>query len=199
MTEREALLHAICLEPYEDTPRLAYADWLDEYGDEDDKANAEQIRVQIENPDARIELPWKHPAIPGITGSVSRGFVAEIELRMQQYLDNAKELFLSHPITIVHISDKFPFNLPPSAYSWNFAIPRIGWDAEHMHPGVLPLAFHEPMTEHPLSITPDFLQFASYSEAQLAASEVAVNLVRKLIDLPPLPLTKRLRPKNEPA
>jgi uncharacterized protein (TIGR02996 family) len=30
MTEREAILRAICENPREDTPRLAYADWLDE-------------------------------------------------------------------------------------------------------------------------------------------------------------------------
>ena len=60
MTEREALLHAIRLEPDEDTPRLVYADWLDEHGDEADRAHAEQIRVQIEFPAERIEVPWHY-------------------------------------------------------------------------------------------------------------------------------------------
>ena len=43
-TER-ALLTAIADSPDEDTPRLVYADWLDENGDPD---KAEFIRVQIE-------------------------------------------------------------------------------------------------------------------------------------------------------
>ena len=44
MDEREALRAAIWADPEEDTPRLVYADWLQEHGDE---ARAEFIRVQI--------------------------------------------------------------------------------------------------------------------------------------------------------
>ena len=45
MTTDEALLRAVLLHPGEDTPRLAYADWLDENGHPE---RAEFIRVQIE-------------------------------------------------------------------------------------------------------------------------------------------------------
>lgn len=45
MTERDALLHAVCENPEDDTPRLALADWLDEHGEDD---RAEFIRLQIE-------------------------------------------------------------------------------------------------------------------------------------------------------
>lgn len=45
MTEREALLRAICDNPDDDTPRLVFADWLDEHGEPE---RAEFIRVQIE-------------------------------------------------------------------------------------------------------------------------------------------------------
>ncbi|MCI0700590.1 MAG: TIGR02996 domain-containing protein [Planctomycetia bacterium] len=45
MNEREALLKAICENPDDDTPRLVFADWLQENGDE---ARAEFIRAQIE-------------------------------------------------------------------------------------------------------------------------------------------------------
>jgi uncharacterized protein (TIGR02996 family) len=41
----DALLRAICESPWEDTPRLVYADWLDENGQPE---RAEFIRVQIE-------------------------------------------------------------------------------------------------------------------------------------------------------
>jgi uncharacterized protein (TIGR02996 family) len=43
MTEREALLRAVCANPDEDTPRLVFADWLEENGEE---ARAEFIRLQ---------------------------------------------------------------------------------------------------------------------------------------------------------
>ena len=45
MTDREALLRAIIDHPDEDTPRLVYADWLDENGD---SKRAAFIRAQIE-------------------------------------------------------------------------------------------------------------------------------------------------------
>src|SRR5262245_38647966 len=44
MNERDALLKAICENPDDDTPRLVFADWLQENGDE---AYAEFIRTQV--------------------------------------------------------------------------------------------------------------------------------------------------------
>jgi uncharacterized protein (TIGR02996 family) len=45
---RAHLLAAVRAHPDEDTPRLVYADWLQEYGDDADRARAEFIRVQVE-------------------------------------------------------------------------------------------------------------------------------------------------------
>lgn len=47
-SERDALYAAICAEPEDDTRRLAYADWLDEYGDDTDTRHAELIRLQCQ-------------------------------------------------------------------------------------------------------------------------------------------------------
>ena len=47
MDERRALIAAIIANPDEDTPRLAFADWLQEHGDEHDRARAEFIRLQV--------------------------------------------------------------------------------------------------------------------------------------------------------
>jgi uncharacterized protein (TIGR02996 family) len=44
MTEREALLRTVCENPDDDTPRLVFADWLDENGEAE---RAEFIRLQI--------------------------------------------------------------------------------------------------------------------------------------------------------
>jgi uncharacterized protein (TIGR02996 family) len=44
-SDGEALFRAICERPWEDTPRLVYADWLEEFGD---ALRAEFIRVQVE-------------------------------------------------------------------------------------------------------------------------------------------------------
>lgn len=53
MTEQEAFTLAIVTDPLDDTPRLVYADWLDEHGD---ALRAEFIRVQIEL--SRWEPPY---------------------------------------------------------------------------------------------------------------------------------------------
>lgn len=44
MNERDALLRAICDNPDDDTPRLVFADWLQERGEEE---RAEFVRVQV--------------------------------------------------------------------------------------------------------------------------------------------------------
>ncbi|MBY0460810.1 MAG: TIGR02996 domain-containing protein [Gemmataceae bacterium] len=54
MNEREALLRAVCENPDDDTPRLVFADWLQENGDEHDQARAEFIRAQVRSA-ARFE------------------------------------------------------------------------------------------------------------------------------------------------
>jgi uncharacterized protein (TIGR02996 family) len=48
MNEREAFLKAICENPDDDTPRLVFADWLQENGNEHDRARAEFIRLQVQ-------------------------------------------------------------------------------------------------------------------------------------------------------
>ena len=45
MSDAEALLRAILDAPEDDAPRLVYADWLDEHGDD---ARAAFIRAQVE-------------------------------------------------------------------------------------------------------------------------------------------------------
>jgi uncharacterized protein (TIGR02996 family) len=46
--DRQALFAAVKQAPDDDAPRLVLADWLEEHGDEDDRAQAELIRVQCE-------------------------------------------------------------------------------------------------------------------------------------------------------
>ncbi len=48
MDERRALMVAMIANPDDDTPRLVFADWLQEHGDEHDRARAEFIRLQVE-------------------------------------------------------------------------------------------------------------------------------------------------------
>ncbi len=57
VSDRDQLLASILAQPGEDTPRLALADWLDEYGGCADRARAEFIRLQIERSRRGDEAP----------------------------------------------------------------------------------------------------------------------------------------------
>jgi uncharacterized protein (TIGR02996 family) len=73
-----AFWKSICAQPDDDTPRLVYADWLDEQGDPASAAKAEFIRAQVEL--ARIE-PWTERAI-------------ELKIREQVLLQDHHEVWL---------------------------------------------------------------------------------------------------------
>jgi len=96
-TTADALLAAICAEPDDDGPRLAYSDWLEEHGDvaraEFIRAGCRRARLEPWHADwsmlawrervllARHERSWRAelPKIEGVTwGSFERGFVHEV-------------------------------------------------------------------------------------------------------------------------
>jgi uncharacterized protein (TIGR02996 family) len=58
MTERDALLRAVCENPDDDTPRLVFADWLQENGNESDRARAEFIRIHLPLADRERFYDW---------------------------------------------------------------------------------------------------------------------------------------------
>jgi uncharacterized protein (TIGR02996 family) len=121
MTEREALTRAICAHPDDDTPRLVFADWLQEHGDE---PRAEFIRIQIElaRPTSAAARPplyrreselldrheerWMRPLNPFLFEwsdepyTFRRGFVDVMELREETLWNDGIELCRLTPLTI---------------------------------------------------------------------------------------------------
>jgi uncharacterized protein (TIGR02996 family) len=114
----EAFLQAIHANPEDDTPRLVYADWLEEHGD---AARAEFIRVQCEK--ARLPrwhrrwplLAWRErvllnchghlwqaelPTIEGVQWTVfERGFIHEVHADTPRtLLDNVSKIRSAAPI-----------------------------------------------------------------------------------------------------
>jgi uncharacterized protein (TIGR02996 family) len=69
--QRAALCAGVKESPEDDSPRLVLADWLEENGDEDDRAHAELIRVQCEilRLSAQIIDPERPEAIHNLLGS----------------------------------------------------------------------------------------------------------------------------------
>lgn len=104
MSDEDALLAAILADPDEDTPRLVYADWLQEHGDAD---RAEFIRLQCRNsafhPDEidpadeerEAVLEERHhgkwlaglPQFPGAHWHFLRGFAESLEVVAELFLE----------------------------------------------------------------------------------------------------------------
>lgn len=119
MSEREALLRAVCENPDEDTPRLVFADWLQENGEE---ARAEFICAQVRHaerlrnaaPDtpghaARARELWLQygtqwraelPVVSGLSwhDAFSRGFVEIASIASDTELVRHADAVFSQPI-----------------------------------------------------------------------------------------------------
>lgn len=98
MTAHDSLLRAVCERPFDDGPRLVYADWLDEHGEPE---RARFIRTGIEK-----NSPFVFPsgaavlinhvdddgqfvladAIEGVSFAVSRGFPSVVSLSLRRLL-----------------------------------------------------------------------------------------------------------------
>ena len=121
MTERDALLKAVCDHPNDDTPRLVFADWLQE---NDEEARAEFIRVQIEiarfaNPPKKLakragQLLRRHGPRWSFdlheqdgflwAQSYSRGFIEEVVVSdAARFLRCAANCFDSTPIVTLSV------------------------------------------------------------------------------------------------
>src|SRR6266545_1670040 len=127
MSDGAALFAAILAHPAEDTPRLAYADWLDEHGDPD---RAACIRLQIEAarlPDGdarRAELDettrllvvahldaWLGPLRTLATNWLFvRGFPERLTVLHEVFLSHADEILAAAPVRSVFFRKvKLPF------------------------------------------------------------------------------------------
>jgi uncharacterized protein (TIGR02996 family) len=123
MTHEEAFLQDILEHPEDDTPRLIYADWLDDHGD---PGRAEFIRVQIEltrlgeDDPRRPELSdreeqlltehenrWGEPLKSLGAGSVRfrRGLIDFVELNATTLAEQAEAIFAAAPIRQVSLEE----------------------------------------------------------------------------------------------
>ncbi|HVL11075.1 MAG TPA: TIGR02996 domain-containing protein [Gemmata sp.] len=126
MTDGDALFAAVLAEPDEDTPRLVYADWLEE---NDRPTRAEFIRVQVAAARAptrevlasektllaKHEEEWLAPLkVPGgpLEGGAGaqfrRGFVEVVWLSARAFLDRAAGLFAQAPVRELRVTRATP-------------------------------------------------------------------------------------------
>jgi uncharacterized protein (TIGR02996 family) len=127
MSAEQGLLAEIFAHPDDDTPRLVYADWLDEHGDESAQARADLIRVQIDlsrleekHPRRREvaererelldgwELEWTRPLRRYFKRmEFRRGFVERVTVTASRFLREGANLFAIAPlrqVTLVEAS-----------------------------------------------------------------------------------------------
>jgi uncharacterized protein (TIGR02996 family) len=123
MTDRDAFLRAICENPDDDTPRLVYADWLDEHGE---VKRAEFIRVSCELEQveefgprwrALCERSWKllDPNRTKWSSELAdrkllniefrRGFVDEVTIYSKRFVADAAKLMALAPIQRLKLAD----------------------------------------------------------------------------------------------
>ncbi|MBN9522451.1 TIGR02996 domain-containing protein [bacterium] len=123
MTDRDALYAAVLAAPDDDTPRLVYADYLDDTGNRADAIRGRFIRNQVAL--ARAE-PWSkeydrlsratapvefHYAKEWATGmegvvlaagnSFVRGFLGQVTCYSKKFVSDGAKLFAAHPIRAV--------------------------------------------------------------------------------------------------
>jgi uncharacterized protein (TIGR02996 family) len=152
MTEREALLRAICAHPDDDTPRLVYADWLQE---RDCEPRAELIRAQC-----RMRAPSlpddEFRALSARANELLRAHGAEWKrAELPQF-----ETFVTRYGSYVHTS--------PPGLRWG-AFRRGFVESVIVSPdGLAPLLEHQdaifaatPLREFETRWTPQFLHFTS--------------------------------------
>lgn len=118
-TDGDALRRAVLADPDEDTPRLIYADWLDENGQPD---RAGFIRAQIEAVRAgpsglraraaedRAERlraanrgAWARSVRHVLGAHFERGFVGRVEVEPQSFVPHAAALFAAEPVQALKV------------------------------------------------------------------------------------------------
>jgi uncharacterized protein (TIGR02996 family) len=129
MTDDCALMQAILADPDDDVVRLAYADWLEENGNDEQQARAEFIRVQIalsrmaDDDPAWTSSTVREAALLNNYGEVwrrdvanlvenvvfRRGFIEEVSLGLLQLLENGGRLLDHSPILLFR---RAPFLVP---------------------------------------------------------------------------------------
>lgn len=119
-TERAGFLQAICSKPLDDTPRLVYADWLDDHGEPE---RAEFIRVQVElaklgPPRKRLGMgiggpAWLRPVGPGVYTwmgdddvAVEVGERVDVVVHPVAFKGRKKGKRLAHGLVITRVEDR---------------------------------------------------------------------------------------------
>lgn len=119
--------------PYDDAPRLAFADRLRELGH---GADADFVARQLASPSERVRLTWRGPENRGCPVVIRRGFEECITVPPDYLFRHARDIFSALPLTRVVL-----FGLSPRWGAYWMKPPRgrpAEWPEEIPH-GLWPL------------------------------------------------------------
>jgi uncharacterized protein (TIGR02996 family) len=153
MDDRRALMAAIIANPDEDTPRLALADWLDEHGDEHDRARAAFIRAQIAAakrppeplqpvPDPAHLPEWVKPLAPfavkvfGVSPTEidwNRGLLRYLMVRTAEFMNRECQKQLPDALAAVGV-ESFHFYSATARFKVLASAPAIRWTSQVSYP-----------------------------------------------------------------
>lgn len=193
--ERTALLRTIIDEPGNDTPRLVYADFLEENAGESERA--EFIRNQIRPFDIGMCRQStcqtaghglcsycrskKSPSYRLIDYPVDvvcewrRGLIDTISCSMADFLTHGPAICREHPVSRVTITDRDPWNASGLPGCWRWLLKRPDRDdiTDQIPYGI----YHEMIgMEERESLS--YLQFSSIEDASLALSSACIAWAR---------------------
>jgi len=122
MTDGEALRRSVVAEPDDDTPRLVYADWLDENGQPDRaafiRAQVEAFRAEPYSPKVRAtaatafallqkhRLPWSEHLLTLYVDAFrwERGFIGHVGVWPEHFARYAAALFAAEPVQSLRLN-----------------------------------------------------------------------------------------------
>lgn len=155
MTTEADFLVAILAEPHDDTHRLVFADWLEDGGTVEGNARAWFIRHQVTTGhtlETNGEMPpiqfrpndrtaWatvvQVPPLPGVSFTVSRGFISRVACECAAWQRHGPDLVRSHPVEAVRLvnvgvapmsaSGRYRYNSQhPEPYLWPWMFRKYG-------------------------------------------------------------------------
>lgn len=104
MIDEQTLIRSVCISPADDTPRLVFADWLDEH---DQPERAEFIRLQCRIAEMITSKPCNKTAGPPIPNAKWTGHLVEIDLDALYEMTNRENYLIKS--TGRHQLGRLPF------------------------------------------------------------------------------------------
>jgi uncharacterized protein (TIGR02996 family) len=205
MSDEPALLAAVCANPDEDTPRLVYADWLDEYGQTE---RAEFIRLQcapepdeaqeerVAELEERNRIKWLTglPQFPHARWAFRRGFPERLEADGNVFLDRygafARVPWLRSlclwELSATHVRDFVSRTWPPQ------------WDELELY-GLVRDAFNRTAVAMSVAALTKCAQLRQVRRLHLSALPLTDETVAALAESPNLDNLQRLQIDGDPA